>query len=203
MVPVLTGHARFSPFRAAPPNADGTTILERDGVAVATIAFVAKPRFYNLQTFDGIAYWKLATLHGRDVLATTVLQSCVRYSVRATACQFCAIGQSLAEGRSRGPRVRSRPGQHVPHRRARRFRRVAAGREPASDRARRLSVRRAVRPDRGDAVADHAAPSAAFMRSVLEPLGAMLAGARLFAVDVKAGCARCNACSSLAAVYGG
>jgi len=100
MVPVLTGHARFSPFRAAPPDAAGTTILERDGVPVATISFVAKPRFYNLQTFDGIAYWKLATLHGRDVLATTVLQSCVRYSVRATACQFCAIGQSLAEGRT-------------------------------------------------------------------------------------------------------
>lgn len=203
MVPVLTGHARFSPFRAAPPNADGTTILERDGVAVATIAFVAKPRFYNLQTFDGIAYWKLATLHGRDVLATTVLQSCVRYSVRATACQFCAIGQSLAAFEA-AVRVFGR-GQVSTY--------LIAG---LGDSAESLlaASRRLIAlgvypfvvpfvPISGTPLADHAAPSAAFMRSVLEPLGAMLAGARLFAVDVKAGCARCNACSSLAAVYGG
>ena len=35
-----------------------------------------------------------------DVLATTVSQNCIRYADRATSCQFCAIGQSLAEGRT-------------------------------------------------------------------------------------------------------
>jgi radical SAM protein (TIGR04043 family) len=39
-------------------------------------------------------------LHGRDVLATTVLQSCIRYQSRTKTCQFCAIGQSLAAGRT-------------------------------------------------------------------------------------------------------
>src|SRR5208282_2500256 len=39
-------------------------------------------------------------LHGRDVLATTVLQSCIRYQSRTITCQFCAIGQSLAAGRT-------------------------------------------------------------------------------------------------------
>jgi radical SAM protein (TIGR04043 family) len=33
-------------------------------------------------------------------LATTVLQTCIRYQSRAKTCQFCAIGQSLAAGRT-------------------------------------------------------------------------------------------------------
>ena len=53
-----------------------------------------------LTTADGIPYSKIATLHGRDVLATTVLQTCIRYESRTKSCQFCAIGQSLAAGRT-------------------------------------------------------------------------------------------------------
>ena len=34
------------------------------------------------------------------MLATTVLQSCIRYQSRTKTCQFCAIGQSLAAGRT-------------------------------------------------------------------------------------------------------
>ena len=34
------------------------------------------------------------------MLATTVLQSCIRYPDRRTRCQFCAIGQSLLDGRT-------------------------------------------------------------------------------------------------------
>ena len=45
-------------------------------------------------------YSKIATLHGRDVLATTILQTCIRYQSRTKTCQFCAIGQSLAAGRT-------------------------------------------------------------------------------------------------------
>ena len=37
---------------------------------------------------------------GATVLATTVLQSCIRYQSRTKTCQFCAIGQSLAAGRT-------------------------------------------------------------------------------------------------------
>ena len=98
MVPVHTGRAAASPFVARPAG-DGA-ILERDGVAVARLAFPPTPRFYALSTFDGIPYWKIATLHGRDVLATTVLQECIRYTNRRTRCQFCAIGASLEAGRT-------------------------------------------------------------------------------------------------------
>jgi radical SAM protein (TIGR04043 family) len=59
-----------------------------------------QPRFYAMQTFDGIPYSKIAVLHGRDVLATTILQTCIRYASRQKTCQFCAIGQSLAAGRT-------------------------------------------------------------------------------------------------------
>jgi len=53
-----------------------------------------------MQTFDGVPYSHIATLHGSDVLATTVLQSCIRYESRRKSCKFCAIGQSLAAGRT-------------------------------------------------------------------------------------------------------
>ena len=34
------------------------------------------------------------------MLATTVLQTCIRYESRKKTCKFCAIGQSLAAGRT-------------------------------------------------------------------------------------------------------
>ena len=36
----------------------------------------------TLTTADGVPYSKIAVLHGRDVLATTVLQTCIRYQSR-------------------------------------------------------------------------------------------------------------------------
>ncbi len=100
MVPVYTDASKTSPFEATGPGLDGQAILLRDGAPVARISYPRQARFYALQTFDGIPYWKIAQLHSRDVLATTVLQTCIRYADRATSCQFCAIGQSLAEHRT-------------------------------------------------------------------------------------------------------
>jgi radical SAM protein (TIGR04043 family) len=100
MVPVFSDGARKSPFAATGPGLDGGAVLLRDGEPVARISYPRQPRFYPLQTFDGVPYWKIAQLHGADVLATTVLQNCIRYADRATSCQFCAIGQSLAEHRT-------------------------------------------------------------------------------------------------------
>lgn len=100
MVPVYTGAAKYSPFEATGPELDGSAILLRDGAPVAKIKYPRQARFYSLQTFDGIPYWKIAQLHSNDVLATTVLQNCIRYTDRTSSCQFCAIGQSLAENRT-------------------------------------------------------------------------------------------------------
>ncbi|WP_029149548.1 MSMEG_0568 family radical SAM protein [Microbacterium indicum] len=58
---------------------------------------IARPRFYDLQTADGVAYDKIAKMHGNNVLATTVVQTCVRYD-ESERCRFCAIEASLAAG---------------------------------------------------------------------------------------------------------
>ncbi|MCW2795843.1 MSMEG_0568 family radical SAM protein [Nocardioides sp.] len=58
---------------------------------------VARPRFYDLSTADGVSYEKIARLHSSNVLATTVVQTCVRYD-ESERCRFCAIEESLAQG---------------------------------------------------------------------------------------------------------
>ena len=58
---------------------------------------VARPAFYDLATADGVPYHHIARLHGADVLATTVVQTCVRYA-EEQRCRFCAIEGSLAAG---------------------------------------------------------------------------------------------------------
>ncbi len=58
---------------------------------------VLRPRFYDLETADGVNYEKIAKLHGRKVLATTVVQTCVRYD-ESERCRFCAIEASLDAG---------------------------------------------------------------------------------------------------------
>jgi radical SAM protein (TIGR04043 family) len=100
MVPVHTAPAFESPYLVEKPDAFGRSRISRDGVTLASVSFPTRPRFYDLNTAHGVPYWKIAVLHSRDVLATTVLQSCIRYQSRTKTCQFCAIGQSLAAGRT-------------------------------------------------------------------------------------------------------
>ena len=100
MAPVHTRGAAHSPFTASPPDARGVSLLRKDGEVVCEISFPPAPKFYGLSTEDGIPYWKIAQLHSRDTLATTVLQTCIRYGNSATKCQFCAIGESLKAGRT-------------------------------------------------------------------------------------------------------
>src|SRR6267154_3614573 len=100
MVPVHTAPAFASPYVIEKPDALGRSRISRDGISLRDVSFPTRPRFYDRSTADGIPYWKIAVLHSRDVLATTVLQSCIRYQSRTKTCQFCAIGQSLAAGRT-------------------------------------------------------------------------------------------------------
>jgi radical SAM protein (TIGR04043 family) len=75
-------------------------VLTRDGVVVedALLEPIMRPRFYDLVTADGIPYERLARLHGSEVLATTVVQTCIRYAEEETRCRFCTIEESLAAG---------------------------------------------------------------------------------------------------------
>ncbi|HET9956482.1 MAG TPA: MSMEG_0568 family radical SAM protein [Polyangiaceae bacterium] len=96
MVPIHTRTAERSPYSALVDVDGESALLIRRGKPIAELTFPREPRFYSLSTADGTPYWKIATLHGRDVLASTVLQTCTRYGKRESSCQFCAIGQSLA-----------------------------------------------------------------------------------------------------------
>jgi biotin synthase-related radical SAM superfamily protein len=54
-------------------------------------------------------------------------------------------------------------------------------------------------PIAGTPLAEHSTPEPAFMASLLSDLSELLAESDLRSGDVKAGCARCGACSSLKA----
>ena len=62
-----------------------------------TLDVVKRPRFYDLTTADGVRYEQIARLHGKDVLATTVVQTCIRYA-EEKRCRFCTIEESLRSG---------------------------------------------------------------------------------------------------------
>jgi len=99
MVPMRP--AGRSPFRLRVVGPDaGRAQLLHDEQPVADVELPAMARFYTLATADGIPYQKIALLHARKVLASTVMQSCVRYNDQGDACQFCAIGTSLKDGRT-------------------------------------------------------------------------------------------------------
>jgi radical SAM protein (TIGR04043 family) len=311
MVPVHTTSAWASPYVAEAPDAAGSSVLKRGAIPIARIEFPKQPRFYALQTLDGVPYSHIATLHGADVLATTVLQTCIRYASRTKACKFCAIGQSLAAGRTiahktpqqlaevaraavlldgvthmvmttgtppgddRGAQVLADSafaikaavdlplqGQCEPPEDDRWFGRMkAAGIDALGMHLEAVSpaVRERIMPGKatvpverylsafeaavqvfgraqvssyilaglgdtredilamcerlvalgvypfvvpfvpisGTPLEDHPAPDSGWMRSILEPLGALVSAAGLRSKDIKAGCAKCGACSSL------
>lgn len=316
MVPVHTGSAFGSPFELQAPDAAGRSTVLKNRIAIAQIEFPKAPRFYKLQTFDGVPYSHIATLHGADVLATTILQTCIRYESRRKTCKFCAIGQSLAAGRTIAHKT---PEQLTEVARAAvlldgvRHMVMTTGTPPGSDRGAAVlaesafAIKAALPPSRalpiqgqceppdddawfqrmadagidtlgmhlevitpelreklmpgkagvpvsrylsafeaavkvfgrgqvstyvlaglgdsretilstserllqlgvypfvvpfvpitGTPLEDHPAPDAAWMQSILEPLGRMTAAAGLRSADIKAGCGKCGACSSLA-----
>ena len=313
MVPVHTNNAQYSPYVAQMPDANGISKVLRGGIPVAEISFPSAPRFYGLKTSEGIPYSHIATLHSKDVLATTVLQSCIRYNDRTKSCQFCAIGQSLAAGRTV---ERKTPQQLAEVARAAveldgvKHMVMTTGTPPTPDRGAQIlcesaaavraavdlpiqaqceppnqdhwfatmqasgidslgmhleavtpAVRKKIMPGKasvslqryrqafhaavavfgrgqvntyilaglgdtsetilamsrelieigvypfvvpfvpisGTPLEDHPAPSPEFMYSILAPLGAMLSAAGMRAADIKAGCGKCGACSSLSA----
>ena len=100
MIPVYNDIAADSPYSIGDIDELLQLSLQRNKKAIASIEFPPQPKFYNLKTADGIPYNQIALLHSNNVLATTVLQTCIRYSNRNTSCQFCAIEQSLVAGKT-------------------------------------------------------------------------------------------------------
>jgi radical SAM protein (TIGR04043 family) len=91
------GNAAVPVNAGSPYNITGGR-LRRGGIDLGIEAVASvRPRFYDLATADGTPYSKIALLHGRDVLATTVVQTCIRYT-EDQRCRFCTIEESLRSG---------------------------------------------------------------------------------------------------------
>ncbi|MCT0200644.1 MSMEG_0568 family radical SAM protein [Synechococcus sp. CS-1325] len=100
MVPVYSSAAQRSPYRLE-AGAAGLELRREAPLGVAVqVEAPPEPRFYGLHTADGTPYRSIALLHSSDVLATTLLQTCIRFRDRSESCQFCAIEQSLEDGRT-------------------------------------------------------------------------------------------------------
>ena len=98
MVPILSKEANCSPYRIEYYGGDQRqAVIFKQGQKLGHVIVPSRPRFYDLTTAEGIPYWKIALLHSHNVLATTVLQNCIRYENKSTSCQFCAIGESLKQ----------------------------------------------------------------------------------------------------------
>lgn len=95
---VLDGENATIPINAASPYEARDGRVYGNGLDLGlSVEPVARPRFYELSTADGIPYEQIALLHGRNVLATTVVQTCIRYD-EADRCRFCSIEESLRAG---------------------------------------------------------------------------------------------------------
>ena len=95
MIPVYSQEATTSEFYTTEPTKFGFASLFKGEDFICTVRFIGEPNFYKETTSDGVPFWKIARLHSKNVLATTVLQNCMRYKDKETSCQFCAIGESL------------------------------------------------------------------------------------------------------------
>ena len=97
MVPILNHASALSPYVAqVAAGRHGRTLL-RAGIAIARDRVSRGSRASTrCRPPTACRTGRSPRCTRRDVLATTVLQTCIRYENRETACQFCAIGQSLA-----------------------------------------------------------------------------------------------------------
>jgi radical SAM protein (TIGR04043 family) len=89
-------HAAFvssSPYSLHLQNGAGT--LYRGGELVGPVKLPRRPRIYDLETADGIPYWKIALLH-LDSIASTVVQKCIYWGTHEQ-CAFCGIELTRGE----------------------------------------------------------------------------------------------------------
>ena len=95
---LFNGEGAAVPLNPSSPYVITNGRLLLDGADIGMdVEPVSRPKFYDLVTADGTSYEKIAKLHGKDVLATTVVQTCIRYN-EEDRCRFCAIEASLNSG---------------------------------------------------------------------------------------------------------
>jgi radical SAM protein (TIGR04043 family) len=86
-VPMHAEYAQHSPYTLR--IGDRGAALELGGEYVAPVVVPPRPKIYDMQTADGVPYWKIALLH-LDSIASTVVQKCIYWDT-PEQCAFCGI----------------------------------------------------------------------------------------------------------------
>lgn len=73
---------------------DSNWSLFKNGSKITDVKLINTPKFYSRKTQKGKLMYKIALLHGKDCLATTLLQKCVHWT-NGNGCKFCGIELSL------------------------------------------------------------------------------------------------------------
>jgi radical SAM protein (TIGR04043 family) len=92
--PTWPRFAQNSPLSLRKSGQDGWVVV--DGETEFMVKPLARPKFYDKLTRDGVPMSKVALRHGLDCIASTVLQTCV-YWRSGEQCKFCGIELSLKD----------------------------------------------------------------------------------------------------------
>lgn len=92
-VPVHSRFAHDSPYTLRIQE-NGGKLFQGD-VYVGPVAVPPQPHIYEMETADGIPYWKIALLH-LDSIASTVVQKCIYWGTHEQ-CGFCGIELTRGE----------------------------------------------------------------------------------------------------------
>ncbi len=96
-IPISSPYVLQSPYFLK--EEDGRFSVFKGERPLSSIEFIKRPKFYNFSTEEGIPYSKIALLHGKDCLATTVIQTCIYWNTKKR-CQFCGIELSYKNGQT-------------------------------------------------------------------------------------------------------
>jgi radical SAM protein (TIGR04043 family) len=92
-VPMHAEYAQRSPYTLRITESGAR--LELDGEYVAPVVVPPRPKIYDMETADGVPYWKIALLH-LDSIASTVVQKCIYWDT-PEQCGFCGIELTRGE----------------------------------------------------------------------------------------------------------
>jgi len=87
-IPLQARFTKDSPFTLV--QTDGRWHILRGARQLTEVKPIPRPRFYEKTTSDGLPMRKVAVLHGKDCLASTVYSKCIYWS-RGRQCKFCGI----------------------------------------------------------------------------------------------------------------
>jgi len=87
-IPLQGRFIEDSPFTIV--NKDGNWRMLRNSKTLIQLRAIPKPRFYEKTTSDGIPMRKIAAVHGKDCLASTIYSKCIHWR-SDKQCRFCAI----------------------------------------------------------------------------------------------------------------